>query len=140
MKAERIAEAQGIPIKFLEAILLELKHAGVAKSLRGAEGGYGLARPAAEISVADVIRSVDGPLANIRGERPENVRYTGSSEHLTEVWIAVRAALREVLEQTSLEDLVSNNLSSRVQQLTGLSDAWVSTGRVRGVREGEPAS
>ena len=72
LKAERISEAQGIPIKFLEAILLELKHAGVVKSTRGADGGYALARPASEISIADVIRAVDGPLANVRGERPED--------------------------------------------------------------------
>jgi Rrf2 family protein len=135
MKAERIADAQHIPIKFLEAILLELKHAGIAKSTRGAEGGYSLARPAADISVADVIRAVDGPLANVRGERPEDAHYSGSAEHLTSVWIAVRAALREVLEQTSLADLVGGTFPQRVRELTGSADAWVSLGRVRGTRE-----
>ena len=132
MKAERIAEAQHIPIKFLEAILLELKHSGIAKSIRGADGGYALARPAAEITVADVIRAVDGPLANVRGERPEDARYDGAAERLTSVWIAVRAALRGVLEETSLADLVNGPLPERVTELTERADAWVSLGRVRG--------
>src|SRR5215203_5161693 len=83
MKAERISEAQGIPIKFLEAILLELKHAGVVKSTRGADGGYALARPSNDIAIADVIRAVDGPLANVRGERPEDATYSGSAQNLT---------------------------------------------------------
>ena len=129
MSADRISEAQQIPIKFLEAILLELKHAGIVKSTRGQEGGYSLARPALEVSIADVIRAVDGPLANVRGERPEDVRYSGAAEHLTEVWIAVRAALREVLEQTSLADLVSGSLPTKVSDLTGIPDAWQSLNR-----------
>src|SRR6188508_1370385 len=115
MKAERISDAQRIPIKFLEAILLELKHAGVVKSTRGADGGYALARPANEISIADVIRAVDVPLANVRGERPEDAHYSGSAENLTKLWVAVRADLREVLEQTSLEDLVSGKFPQRVR-------------------------
>ena len=135
VKAERISDAQGIPIKFLEAILLELKHAGIAKSTRGADGGYSLARPASDISIADVIRAVDGPLANVRGERPENATYVGSAKNLTTVWIAVRAALREVLEQTSLQDLVTGDFPQRVDDLTESADAWVSLGRVRGTRE-----
>ena len=94
IKADRIAEAQGIPGKFLETILLELKHAGIVRSQRGPDGGYTLARPADEISLADVIRAVDGPLANVRGDRPENVEYAGSAVRLTDVWVAVRAALR----------------------------------------------
>jgi len=137
LKAERISEAQGIPIKFLEAILLELKHAGVVKSTRGADGGYALARPASEISIADVIRAVDGPLANVRGERPEDAHYAGSAENLTKLWVAVRAALREVLEQTSLEDLVSGKFPRRVRALTDAPDAWQSLGRIRGA--GAPA-
>ncbi|MGI8928296.1 MAG: RrF2 family transcriptional regulator [Candidatus Limnocylindrales bacterium] len=140
LKAERISDAQGIPIKFLEAILLELKHAGIVKSTRGPDGGYGLARPPAEISIADVIRAVDGPLANVRGERPEDAHYTGSAEHLTSVWIAVRAALREVLEQTTLEDLVGGTLPKVVQDLTDNADAWMSLGRMRPLRETEAAS
>src|SRR5918995_5904132 len=130
-KAERIAEAQHIPIKFLEAILLELKHSGIAKSIRGADGGYALARPAAEITIADVIRAVDGPLANVRGERPEDARYEGAAERLTTVWIAVRASLRQVLEQTSLADLVNGPLPKSVSDLTESADAWQSLGRVR---------
>ena len=138
-KAERIATAQSIPIKFLEAILLELKHAGVVKSIRGAEGGYSLARPATDVSVADVIRAVDGPLANVRGERPEEVNYGGSAEHLTQVWIAVRAALREVLEQTTLADVVSGTLPARVVDLTDKADAWQSLNRYRDTTGGQPA-
>ena len=131
IKAERLAEAQRIPIKFLEAILLELKHGGVLKSIRGSEGGYALARPPGEISLADVIRAVDGPLAYVRGERPEDVVYTGSAEHLTQVWIALRAALREVLEQTSVADVVSGTLPARIGELTGSADAWQSVARLR---------
>ena len=139
VKIEHISDAQRIPIKFLEAILLELKHAGIAKSTRGAEGGYALARPASEISIADVIRAVDGPLANVRGERPEDAHYSGSAQHLTAVWIAVRAALREVLEQTSLQDLVSGELPQRIGDLTVSGDAWVSLRRIRGAHESPTA-
>lgn len=130
IKAERLSDAQRIPIKFLEAILLELKHAGVVRSIRGAEGGYALARAPQEISLADVVRAVDGPLAYVRGERPEDVSYTGNAEHLTQVWIAVRAALREVLEQTSVADLVSGDLPPRISELTGSADAWQSFARL----------
>lgn len=135
LKAERIADAQGIPIKFLESILLELKHAGVVRSQRGIDGGYTLARPPAEISLADVIRAVDGPLANVRGDRPEHVTYGGAAERLTDVWIAVRAALREVLESTTLADLASGELPERVAARTQDPEAWVSLGRIRGSRE-----
>src|SRR3954471_22455136 len=87
LRADRIAEAQEIPIKFLETILLELKHAGIVRSQRGPDGGYSLARTAASISIADVIRAVDGPLANVRGDRPENIHYGGAARNLTDVWI-----------------------------------------------------
>jgi Rrf2 family protein len=136
LRGDRIAEAQEIPIKFLESILLELKHAGIVRSQRGADGGYALARPAAEISLADVIRAVDGPLANVRGDRPENVTYKGSAARLTDVWIAVRASLRSVLEQTSLADLASGNLPENVVDLAQNPQAWVSLGRIRGVGSG----
>lgn len=132
LKADRIAEAQEIPIKFLETILLELKHAGVLRSQRGPDGGYTLARPATTISVADVIRAVDGPLANVRGDRPENITYRGAAARLTDVWIAVRAALREILESTSLADLRDGALPPRVLELAGDPEAWVSLGRIRG--------
>jgi Rrf2 family protein len=132
MKGDRIAEAQSIPLKFLENVLLELKHAGIVSSRRGATGGYLLARPANEISLADVIRAVDGPMANVRGQRPEEVEYAGPAASLREVWIAVRASLREVLEATSLADLVAGHLPPRVAELTADPEAWVSLGRIRG--------
>ena len=136
LKAERIAEAQDIPIKFLETILLELKHAGIVRSQRGPDGGYALARPSADISIADVIRAVDGPLANVRGDRPENQSYRGAATSLTDVWIAVRASLREILESTTLQDLASGALPVRVRELAGDPEAWVSLGRIRGARAG----
>jgi Rrf2 family protein len=133
MRAERIAEAQQIPIKFLETILLELKHAGIVRNQRGPEGGYSLARPAADISLADVIRVVDGPLANVRGDRPEHVTYTGAAEKLTDVWIALRANLRAVLEATSLADLASGDLPENVAGLARDPLNWASQGRMRGI-------
>src|SRR3954469_8853751 len=133
MKAERISDAQDIPIKFLESILLELKHAGIVRSQRGPDGGYALARAANEISLADVIRAVDGPLANVRGDRPENVKYTGAAASLTDVWIAVRASLRSVLESTSVADLAHGDLPEGVAELASDPDNWVSLGRIRGV-------
>jgi Rrf2 family protein len=132
MKADRIAQAQGIPAKFLETILLELKHAGIVRSQRGPDGGYTLARPAEDISVADVIRAVDGPLANVRGDRPENMEYRGAAEPLTDVWIAVRAALRDILETTTLAHLRDGALPERVSALADDPEAWVSLGRIRG--------
>jgi Rrf2 family protein len=126
VKGERIAEAQQIPIKFLENILSDLRHAGYVQSQRGAEGGYWLAAPADTITLADIIRAVDGPLANVRGARPESVSYTGSASHLVEVWIAVRVALRAVLERVTLADLVAGALPDGVRELTGDDDAWVS--------------
>ncbi len=125
LKAERISDAQGIPIKFLEAILLELKHAGIVKSTRGPDGGYGLARPPAEISIADVIRAVDGPLANVRGLGPEELEYRGASVLLRDVWVAVRASLRAVLEAVTVEDLRAGTLPPEVLKLTQREDAWV---------------
>lgn len=129
LKAERIAEAQAIPIKFLETILLELKHAGIVRSQRGPEGGYALAQPAERINLADIIRAVDGPLANVRGDRPENTAYTGAAKPLTSVWIAVRVALRQVLEHTTLADVASGNLPGDVLRLGDQPDAWQSLGR-----------
>ena len=131
LKREQIATAQSIPAKFLESILLELKHAGIVKSLRGADGGYSLARSADDISVADVIRAVEGPLAHVRGERVETVEYTGAASRLRDVWVAVRASLREVLETTTLQDLVDDNLPQRVIELTQQPEAWVSLNRRR---------
>ena len=124
VKGDRIAEAQGIPIKFLENILLELRHAGLVHSQRGAEGGYWLARPAADIHVAEILRAVEGPLANVRGVRPEEVTYEGAAEHLREMWVAVRASLRAVLEQVTLADVVRGGLPSAVEALARDPEAW----------------
>ena len=124
VKAERIAQAQEIPLKFLENILTDLRHAGVVRSQRGVDGGFWLARPADEITVADVIRAVDGPLANVRGVRSEQVSYSGSAEQLREVWVAVRASLRNVLEQVTLADLARGELPASVQALAADPDAW----------------
>jgi Rrf2 family protein len=125
LKGERIANAQNIPLKFLENILLDLRHAGLVHSQRGAEGGYWLARPPEEISLADVIRAVEGPLANVRGIRPEQVEYAGAARALRDIWIAVRASLRSVLEETTLADLADGRLPDAVGQLTSDPDAWL---------------
>jgi Rrf2 family protein len=124
VKGERIAEAQRIPLKFLENILLELKHAGLVQSQRGAEGGYWLARPPAEIPLAEVIRAVEGPIANVRGERPEQVEYAGAAEQLREVWIAVRANLRAVLERVTVADVAAGRLPEDVARIASDPEAW----------------
>jgi Rrf2 family protein len=131
LKREQISAAQNIPSKFLETIMLELKHAGIVKSTRGAGGGYALARPAEDISVADVIRAVDGPLANVRGERVESVAYDGAAASLRDLWVAVRASLRRVLESTSLADVVEGDLPDEVIELTADPEAYISLNRRR---------
>ena len=125
LKGERISEAQGIPKKFMENILLDLKHSGIVRTQRGAAGGYWLARPAGETTLADIIRAVEGPLANVRGEFPETVEYQGVARPLTEVWIAVRANLRAVLETVTLADLVEGALPAPIGKLTRDPEAWV---------------
>jgi Rrf2 family protein len=107
VKAEQLATAQEIPLKFLENILLELRRAEIVASQRGTEGGYRLARPAEEVSLADVIRAVEGPIATVRGSRPEDASYTGAAAGLRDVWIELRTSMRGVLEQTTLADLIS---------------------------------
>ena len=124
VKGERIAQAQEIPLKFLENILVELRHAGIVRSQRGVEGGYWLARPAEEVSLAEVIRAVEGPIANVRGLGPQEVEYAGPAGRLREVWIAVRASLRSVLEETTLADLASGELPPAVEALARDPDAW----------------
>jgi Rrf2 family protein len=126
VKGERIATAQGIPLRFLENILLQLRHAGLVESRRGADGGYRLARPATEVTLADVIRAVDGPLAGVSGARPETLTFSGTAEPMRDVWIAVRASLRSVLEQVSLADVVTGALPEHVQAMLEDEDAWVS--------------
>jgi Rrf2 family protein len=125
LKGERIAQAQEIPLKFLENILGDLRHAGIVRSQRGVEGGYWLARPAAEITIAEVVRAVEGPIANVRGVGPERVEYAGSAERLREVWIAVRANLRAVLEHVTIDDLARGELPASVDSLARDPDAWL---------------
>ena len=125
VKGERIAQAQGIPLKFLENILGDLRHAGLVRSQRGADGGYWLNRPADEISVADIIRAVEGPLASVRGQRPEDIAYAGPAEPLSKVWIAVRASLRSVAEHVTLADIASGELPEHVATLASDPEAWV---------------
>jgi len=129
VKGERLAQAQEIPLKFLENILSELRHAGIVRSQRGVEGGYWLARPAGEISVADVIRAVEGPLANVRGVGPEQVEYEGAAASLRDVWIALRASLRSVLEEVTLADVASGELPAAVVAMTRDPEAWQSHAR-----------
>jgi Rrf2 family protein len=124
VKGERIATSQGIPVKYLENILSELRQSGIVRSQRGAEGGYWLARPAGEVTVADIIRAVEGPLAHVRGERAENLEYPEGTGGLQELWVAVRASLRSVLEHTTLADVAADDLPKAVKALTADPDAW----------------
>ncbi len=124
VKGDRLAQAQEIPLNFLENILVDLRNAGLVASKRGADGGYWLARPAEEITLADVIRAVDGPLANVRGVRSELITYQGSSERLRDVWVAVRASLRAVLEQVTVADVACGELPASVAALSADPDAW----------------
>jgi Rrf2 family protein len=123
--AEQLAQAQDIPVNFLENILRDLRRAGIVDSRRGQAGGYALARPAEEISVADVIRAVEGPLANVRGQAPEMLTYPGSAEKLRDVWVALRANIRSVLEGVTLADIARGELPRHVEELTRDADAWV---------------
>jgi Rrf2 family protein len=125
VKADHIAEAQSIPLNFLENILAELRRAGIVESRRGAAGGYLLARPPEEISLADVIRAVEGPLANVRGMSPDLLEYEGSAEKLRDVWVALRANVRGVLEQVTLADVAKGELPPHIAELTQAADAWL---------------
>ena len=120
VRGERLAAAQAIPQSFLENILNELKRAGLVATQRGVDGGYRLAKPAAEIPVADIIRAVEGPLADVRGARPDSLAYDGSALRLREVWLAVRASLRAVLEHVTVADIAEDHLPDFVPLL--LSD------------------
>jgi Rrf2 family protein len=124
VKGERLAEAQDIPLQFLEHILLELKHQGIVRARRGAKGGYWLAKPADEVTVAEIIRAVEGPIAHVQSMPPQDIEYRGNSVHLQEVWIAVRASLRSVLETVTLADLVSGELPDIVGDLAAAPGAW----------------
>ncbi|HKG35822.1 MAG TPA: Rrf2 family transcriptional regulator [Solirubrobacterales bacterium] len=117
VKGERISQAQDIPLRFLENILAELRHAGLVRSQRGADGGYWLARPADEVNLADVIRAVEGQLASVRSEPPEDLDFTGSAEPLRDVWFALRANLRAVLEEVTLAQVAGRELSGAILRL-----------------------
>ena len=122
---DQLSAAQKIPNKYLESILGELRRGGLLRSQRGPEGGYRLARPAAEISIADVIRSLDGELANVRGSRPENLSYTGAAAALQEVWIALRASERAILEKVTLAHVATGEMPTRVATLVADPSAWI---------------
>jgi Rrf2 family protein len=124
LTCDRIATAQGIPSRFLQAILGDLQHARLVTSQRGREGGYRLALPPSEISIARVMRVEQGFLADVHGQRPEEVEYPGVAEPLTGVWIAARAAYRQVLEEVTLADVVAGKLPSPVAELAALEEAW----------------
>jgi Rrf2 family protein len=126
VKGETIAQAQDIPLRFLENILAELRHAGLVQSQRGAEGGYWLVRKPSEVKIADIIRAVEGPLASVRSERPEELDYQGVAEPLRDVWIALRANIRDVLELVTLADVVERDLPSSVVKLTKGDEVWES--------------
>ena len=125
VKGDKLATSQGIPPKFLENILSDLRQSGLIRSQRGSEGGYWLAKPAEEISVADIMRAVDGPLASVRGQRPEEVDYTGAAEQLQRVWIAVRHNLRAVVENVTVADLAAGRLPEAVTRLSDDPEAWI---------------
>jgi Rrf2 family protein len=125
VKGEKLAESQGIPLQFLEHILLELKHARLVRAKRGYTGGYWLDRPAEEISIADVIRAVEGPLANIHESAPEDLHYEGPAERLRDVWVAVRANLRGILEEASLAEVSQGTLPWRIDAILNDPEAWI---------------
>jgi Rrf2 family protein len=126
IKADTIAEAQGISRSFLENILVDLKRAGLVRATRGREGGYRMTRPAADVSIADIIRAVEGPLADVRGVRPEALSFTGPATALRDVWLANRASVRRVLERVTLETVVAGTLPPDVRVLLDDEDALVS--------------
>ena len=123
-RGEAIAGGQDIPLPFLHNILGELRHHGLIHSRRGAEGGHWLARPADDITIAEVIRAVEGPLASVRGEGPEDLAYRGAASPLQSVWLALRANVRQVLESVTLADLVRGELPGPVLQLSEHPDVW----------------
>jgi Rrf2 family protein len=125
VKIDGIVSEQQLPRKFVEAILGDLRRAGLVRSMRGADGGYALARPPGEISIGSVIRAVDGPLAEVRGLRPDEMNYTGVAEHLPGLWVAVRASLRRVLDETSLQQLLTGRMPPHVRRMIDDPDAWV---------------
>ncbi|MGC5050931.1 RrF2 family transcriptional regulator [Micromonospora sp. DT48] len=124
LSTQTISAEQDMPRKFLEAVLADLRRAGIIRAQRGAEGGYALARPPREVTVGAVLRAAEGPLAGVRGMRPEETQYEGAAANLPQFWVAVRAALRRVVDEVSLADLVDGRLPAHVRRLTTLPDAW----------------
>jgi Rrf2 family protein len=124
VKGEDLSRSQGIPKNFLENILTELRRAGIVRTKRGVDGGYFLAQPAKVITIADVLRAVEGPLAAVQGVQPQDLAYEGAAEHLPEVWVALRASLRSVLEKVTLADLAEGRLPKAVRAKTADPDAW----------------
>lgn len=122
--ADRLAEAQSLPVKFLENILVDLRRSGLVRSQRGAEGGYRLARPADQITAGEVLRLIDGPLAEVRGIRPEAAAYEGPAQHLQEVWVAARASLRAVLDHVTLAEIAGGKLPRVVTKFAEDPSAW----------------
>jgi Rrf2 family protein len=124
LSAQALADAQGLPRKFLEAVLADLRRSGVVHAVRGAEGGYVLSAPPGEITIGMVLRAVDGPLAGVRGHRPEQTSYSGTASHLPQLWVAVRAAVRNVVDEVSLTEVMTGELPARIKDLTAGPDAW----------------
>jgi Rrf2 family protein len=124
LTAEELAQSQGLPVRFLRGILNELRRANIVTSQRGNAGGYQLSRPASEITVGEVYRRLEGPLAEVRGLRPEAASYENDAEHLQSVWIAVRSSLRNVLDEVTLDQVVTGKLPDGVARLLAEPDAW----------------
>ena len=124
VKGELIATRQGIPLNFLENILSDLRRAGIVASQRGSAGGYWLSAPADSVTIADVVRIVEGPLADVRGAPPEDLEYPGPAAVLREVWVATRANLRAVLEAVTIGDVTTGRLPDVVKALVSEADAW----------------
>jgi Rrf2 family protein len=124
VKGDRIAEPQAIPVRFLENILAELRHAGLVQSRRGTDGGYWLAKSPDDITIAEIVRAVDGPLATVRGEPADELVLEGDARPLREVWIALRANIREILESVTLADVVSDDLPEPVRAIAEHPDGW----------------
>src|SRR5882672_7903276 len=125
VKSNILIDHQDLPRKFVETILVELRQAGLVRSRRGTDGGYSLTRPANAISLGEIIRVMDGPLAEVRGQRPHETEYGGAAEHLAEVWVAARAALRRVLDETSLAHVLSGKLPAHVRKMAAPPEAWL---------------
>jgi Rrf2 family protein len=125
VKAELLVSHQGLPRKFVESILSELRRAGLVRSQRGADGGYELASKPSRITLGAIIRAVDGPLAEVHGQRPNDTAYDGAAKHLPDVWVAVRASLRKVLDETTLAQVLDGSLPRHVQRMIDAPDAWL---------------